>query len=134
MWRRKARRSEEMLKLLLDEHVSPAVGEGLRIRRKGLVVRWMLEWEKGRFLGVEDSVWLAAAQVQGLTLLTYDRRTIPPILKAWAEEGRAHGGVIFVDEKTIFRADVGGLIRAVLSLWDADGCMDWTNRVRYLRR
>ena len=36
---------------------------------------------------------------QKLTLVTYDRRTIPPLLKDWAEEGRPHAGVIFVDEK-----------------------------------
>ena len=36
---------------------------------------------------------------KGLTLVTYDRRTIPPLLKTWAEEERTHGGVVFVDEK-----------------------------------
>jgi hypothetical protein len=49
------------------------------------------------------------AAEQDLTLVTYDRRTIPPWLKAWAEEGRRHGGVVFVDEKTIPPADIGGL-------------------------
>ena len=43
-------------------------------------------------------------------------RTIPPLLKAWAEEGRPHGGVIFVDEKTISPADIGGLVWALARL------------------
>jgi len=30
---------------------------------------------------------------QGLTLVTYNRRTFPPLLKTWAEEGRTHGGL-----------------------------------------
>jgi hypothetical protein len=37
--------------------------------------------------------------VQGLTLVTYDRRTIPPLLNTRAEEAPSHAGVIFVDEK-----------------------------------
>lgn len=33
-----------------------------------------------------------------------------PLLKTWAEEDRAHGGVIFVDEKTFSPSDIGGLV------------------------
>src|SRR5271157_5109311 len=89
-----------MLKLLLDEHISPEVEDGLRCRNRSLVVHWMAEWESGNFLGQEDSACLLEAATERLTLVTYDRRTIPPLLKTWAEEGRKHGGVIFVDEKT----------------------------------
>jgi hypothetical protein len=55
----------------------------------------MVEWEDGYFLGQEDSACLREAAAQGLTLVTHDRRTIPPLLKTWAEEGRTHGGVVF---------------------------------------
>ncbi|MGB2653232.1 MAG: hypothetical protein WAN62_05605, partial [Candidatus Acidiferrum sp.] len=72
--------------------------------------------------------------VQGLTLVTYDRRTIPPLLKTWAEEGRKHGGVIFVDEKTISPADTGGLVRALGELARATARWDWSDRVCFLRR
>jgi hypothetical protein len=86
----------------------PRVAAGLLRRNRGLVVRYFIEWEGGSFLGQDDSTCLQAAAKQGLTLVTYDRRTIPPLLKAWAEAGRDHGGVIFVDEKTISHADIGG--------------------------
>ena len=56
---------------------------------------------------------LNEAAKQKLTLVTYDRRTIPPLLKAWAEEGLRHAGVIFVDDKTISPADIGGLVSAL---------------------
>ena len=102
-----------MLKLLLDEHISPEVARGLRRRDRSLIVYAMVDWEGGNFLGQEDSACLREAAAQGLTLVTYDRRTIPPLLKSWAEEGRRHGGVIFVDEKTISPADIGGLVRAL---------------------
>lgn len=91
----------DMLKLLLDEHISPDVADGLRRRNPSLVTHCMTEWEGGGFLGKDDSASLLQAAQQGLTLVTYDRRTIPPLLKTWAEEGRQHAGVIFVDEKTI---------------------------------
>jgi len=93
----------------------------------------MVEWENGEFLGQQDSVCLQEASAQGLTLVTYDRRTIPPLLKVWAEEERKHGGVIFVDEKTISPSDTGGLIRALFSLSKKTSNWDWTNRVCFLR-
>jgi hypothetical protein len=123
-----------MLKLLLDEHISPAVAEGLRRRNRSLMVLCMAAWEQGEFLGQQDAVCLQQADAQGLTLVTYDRRTIPPLLKVWAEEGRKHGGVIFVDEKTIAPADTGGLVRALSELARTTARWDWTDRVCFLRR
>ena len=76
-----------MLKLLLDEHISLNVANGLHRRNRAIEVRYMVEWEDGYFLGQQDSPCLQEAAVQGLTLVTYDRRTIPPLLKTWAEEG-----------------------------------------------
>jgi hypothetical protein len=123
-----------MLKLLLDEHISPDVANGLRRRNRALEIRYLVEWEDGRFLGEEDSACLREAAAQGFTLVTYDRRTIPPLLKTWAEEGRTHGGVIFVDEKTISPADIGGLVWALTRLARETGNWNWTNRIYFLRR
>jgi hypothetical protein len=122
-----------MLKLLLDEHISPAVAEGLRRRNRLLVVFCMAEWEDGEFLGQNDSVCLQEAATQRLTLVTYDRRTIPPLLKVWGEAERKHGGVIFVDEKTVSPSDPGGLIRTLSRLWGKTSKWNWTNRVCFLR-
>jgi hypothetical protein len=123
-----------MLKLLLDEHISPTVADVLRRRDRSLVVSRLSEWKDGEFLGQPDSACLQQAAAQGLTLVTYDRRTIPPLLKAWGEEERKHGGVIFVDEKTISPADMGGLVRALSNLSRETAKWDWTDRVCFLRR
>jgi hypothetical protein len=93
-----------MLKLLLDEHISRHVSTGLRRRNRLIEIFCMSEWEEGT-LGQDDSVCLHAAALRGLTVVTYDRRTIPPLLKDWAEQERDHGGVIFVDERTIAPSD-----------------------------
>jgi len=123
-----------MLKLLLDEHISPHVANGLRRRVRTTEILYLAEWEDGRFLGQDDHACLRAASAQHLTLVTYDRRTIPPLLKIWAEEGRTHCGVVFIDEKTISPADVGGLVRALTALARETRNWDWTNRIYFLRR
>jgi hypothetical protein len=123
-----------MLKLLLDEHISPGVAHGLRRRNRAIEVHYLVEWVNGRFLGQDDAACLREAAAQRLTLATYDRRTIPPLLKTWAEEQRTHGGVIFVDEKTISPADIGGLVWALGRLAAETGTWDWTNRIYFLRR
>ena len=118
----------------MDYHISPTVADDLRSRIKSLIVFCIAEWEGGEFLGQQDSVCLQQAAAQGLTLVTYDRRTIPPLLKDWAVEERKHGGIIFVDEKTISPSDTGGLVRALSSLFKETRKWDWTNRVCFLRR
>jgi hypothetical protein len=123
-----------MLKLLLDEHISPDVATGLHRRNRALEIRYLAEWENGRFLGQDDPACLREAAAQRLTLVTYDRRTIPPLLKTWAEEERTHGGVVFVDEKTISPSDIGGLVWALTGLARETGNWDWTNRIYFLRR
>jgi len=123
-----------MLKLLLDEHISPNVAVGLRRRQKLLRVHCMVDWENGQFFGQDDSACLEHGARLGLTLVTYDRRTIPPLLKAWAEQQRDHGGVIFIDEKTISPADIGGQLRALANLAGETAKWNWTNRICYLQR
>jgi len=123
-----------MLKLVLDEHISPRVAKGLRRRNRLLTVHCMASWENGRFLGQDDSACLEHAAEQGLILVTYDRRTIPPLLKDWAEAGREYGGVIFIDEKTISPSDIGGQVRALSKLARESANWDWTNRTCFLQR
>lgn len=127
-------KNTDMLRLLLDEHISPAVAEGLLRRQKNIHVTSLSEWENGRFLGLPDETLLREAACQKLTLVTYDRRTIPPPAKTWAESGQDHGGLIFVDEKTIPPSDFGELIGALLKLHQAAAKWDWPNRVVFLRR
>lgn len=123
-----------MLKLLLDEQISPRVATGLRQRVPHIAVRSLTEWEGGCFLGLSDEALLAEASAQNFSLATYDRRTIPPLLKSWADQGRIHAGVIFVDDKTISPSDFGGLIRALQKLWQDAHKWDWTDRIILLRR
>jgi hypothetical protein len=121
-----------MLRFLLDEHLSPDIGAGLRRIDPRIEVYAVSQWERGVFLGRGDQELLAAAAAQHLTLVTYDCRTIPTLLRTWREEGRHYGGVIFVDDRTIAPGDIGSLVRALASLFRDHGEDEWENRQMFL--
>ncbi len=123
-----------MLRLLLDEHISPVIAHQLKAKNPNLEVVGLSEWENGIHLGRPDDELLLLAREQHLTLVTYDRRTITPLLKDWAEAGTVHAGVIFVDEKTIAPNDFGSLVRSLEALWQAYGDQIWIDWVFFLSR
>jgi hypothetical protein len=121
-----------MLSVLLDEQISPVVAEQLAARQTELRVESVHRWRDGALLGADDDIVLRAASTERLTLVTYDLKTIPPLLTVWARLGDSHAGVVFVDERTIAPADFGGLIRALLVLWARERLADWTDRTQFL--
>jgi hypothetical protein len=110
-----------------------AVAAQIKTKRPEIRVESLRSWQGGAFVGVSDEVLLHAAAQSNLTLITYDQKTIPPILVGWAQIGRHHGGVIFTDHLTIAQSDIGGLVRAIIAHWDAANDWDWTDRIDYLR-
>jgi len=94
----------------------------------------MRSWQGGHFLSAADELMLREARESKLTLVTFDLRTIPPLLRSWAGQDIDHGGVVLVDERTIAQNDIGGLVAALCALWKAEGDSDWINRVVYLGR
>jgi len=123
-----------MLRYLTDEHIAPAVAEQFLHRQPQPDAVCMRDWYGGHMLGASDELVLQTAHADGLTLVTYDLRTIVPLLRAWAEQGIEHGGVVLVDEKTISQRAVGQLVAALHELWGARRREAWRNRVVFLRR
>ena len=123
-----------MLRLLLDEHLSPRIAQQFRTKWPEAQIGSVLRWEGGRLTGVPDSVLLTEADQHGWTLVTYDRATITPLLKVWGEQGITHSGVILVDDRTIAQNDIGGLVRALGAVWNQEKATDWRNFVIYLTR
>ena len=97
-----------MLSLLLDQQISPEVAEQVSARRQEIPILSLYEWREGAFVGIADARTLQAATEEGLTLVTYDRKTIPPVLVEWGTAGLPHGGVVFVDNRTMASNDFGG--------------------------
>jgi hypothetical protein len=122
-----------MLKLLLSEEIATEAAADLRRRCRVLFVQAMTEWEGGNLIGQEPCARLKKAASQQLTLVTYNRLTISILLKSWADQERAHGGVIFLDEKAIPPRETGSLALALAGLAKEAESWDWTDRVFLLR-
>lgn len=123
-----------MLRLLTDEQISPAVAKEARKRLRRIDIVAMRDWEGGHFLAASDEMVLQEAHKQKLTLVTFDLRTIPPLLRLWAEHGIDHSGVILMDNRTFAQNDIGGLVDALCSVWKARADLEWRNEVIYLSR
>jgi len=122
-----------MLSLLLDENLSPEITRQLVEKRPDIQVTSVHHWHEGRYKGQPDETILIAATQAGLTLVTYDQKTILPILVRWGAAGTDHAGVVFIDDRTIANNNFGGLVRAFLALWDARHADEWRNSVVFLR-
>ncbi len=123
-----------MLSLLLDEHIPPRVALKLVARHPEMVVHSVSIWLAGTYLGAPDWELILAATASGLTLVTYDQRTLVPLVKLLADHGLSHSGIVLIDERTVHPASIGDLVRALEQLWDRDRDLDWTDRVIYLTR
>lgn len=123
-----------MLRLLLDEHIAPSVAREVATKCQGLVILPLRAWHDGELLGTPDPEWLRLASREGLTLVTYDRASITPLLRDFADQGVDHGGVVFIDDRTIAQRDLGGIVRALCALWQASGKSDWRNCVEFLQK
>jgi len=97
------------LAFVLDEHISPKVARMLRDR--GVDAVSIPEWQAGRFLSAGDDVLLAAAQLEGRILVSYDLASIPDLIHRMAFSGTDHAGVILVSQKTVKSSDFAGLAK-----------------------
>ncbi len=121
-----------MLSLLLDQHISREIAEQVRVKRPEIPIQSLYEWREGAFVGAVDPLILRVAAEDSLTLVTYDRQTNPPVLMEWGISGVSHGGVLFVDNRTIATNDFGRLIRALIYYWEQEQTGDWANRIGFL--
>lgn len=121
-----------MLQILTDEQIDPNVAVAAKKRRREISIVSLLDWLDGHFVGASDEELLREAARQAMTLLTFDLKTIPPLLRAWGERGVDHGGVIFVDNKSFAQNDISGISKALVDLWELQGKLDWKNRCFFL--
>src|SRR5689334_3245099 len=121
------------LSLLTDEQISPLVAEHVRAKRPDIPVTSVSVWRAGALLGALDDHLLRVAAQDELTLVTYDRVSIAPVLTEWGITGGEHAGVIFIDERTIAQADLGGQVLALIAHWDQTHAWGWRNLISFLR-
>ena len=117
---------------LLDEQISHVVAEQVRRKRGDIRIESVLRWRDGDLRGREDILVLAAAHEEGLSLVTYDQKTIPQILMDLAMSDGHHSGVIFVDRNTIQSNNVGLLTQALIAFHDQYQSRAWSDIVMFL--
>lgn len=122
-----------MLSFLLDEQISPEIAKQIEQKRPDIPIFSIHIWQKGYYLGISDEIILKAAVAEKLTLITYDQKTIPPILSEWGQANINHQGVIVIDYRSIPPNNFGELVRAIIWLWDTQRQADWQNRIIYLQ-
>jgi predicted nuclease of predicted toxin-antitoxin system len=122
-----------MLSLLLDENISPEVARQIIEKRSDILIASVYSWHEGIYKGRPDEIILTIAQQESLTLVTYDQKTIVPVLVQGGQLGKDHAGVIFLDERSIPNNNFGAQVRGLIALWDASHTEDWKNRVDFLR-
>ena len=121
-----------MLAYLLDENISSVIAEQISRKNPQVSVQSVFRWRGGAFIGQSDGRLFRTAAQEGLTLVTYDLRTIPALLSEMAADGENHAGVVFVDDASIRGSDFGGLVTALLSHWHLHSAQEWHNRVGFL--
>ena len=121
-----------MLAYLLDENISSAIVAQIVRKNPQINAQCVSRWRGGAFIGQSDGRLLRAAAQDGLTLVTYDLRTIPALLSEMAADGETHAGVIFADDASIRGSDFGGLVTALLSHWQRYAAEEWSNHVGFL--
>lgn len=120
------------LALLLDENVSPVVAERTRAQRPDIRIESIYTWRDGAYVSASDDALLAAARADGLVLVTYDIR----MLSDWSfvfGGDPPFAGVVFVDSDTVPLGNFGGLVRALIELWDRHADEDWSCRIVFLK-
>ncbi len=122
-----------MLSFLLDEQISPEIAQQINNKHSEIPIFSIHTWKNGNFLGVADEAILRIAALKQLTLITYDQKTIPPILVKWGQANINHAGVIFINYRSISPNNFGGLIKAIIWLGQTQKNSDWQNRIVYLQ-
>lgn len=121
-----------MLKLFLDEDLSPKIADEVSRHRPEIAIHSLLRWRDRILVSEPDDVVLSTLAPEGLTLVTYDLATIPATLQEFTEEGRDFAGVVFVDDRTIPQKQVGTLVKALIAFHDIHKDEDWLNRSAFI--
>ena len=122
-----------MLSFLLDEQISPEVAKQINRKYSEIPIFSIHSWQNGNFLGVSDEEILQAAKLEQFTLITYDQKTIPPILVEWGQANIDHAGIVFIDYRSISPSNFGELVKAIVWLWKTQNNSSWQNRIVYLQ-
>lgn len=109
----------ERIRFHLDENVNPAIATGLRQRGVDVTTT-----QETGLLRAADDDQLAFATRQQRMLVTHDRDFL-----RLGSHGEPHAGIAYCARD---KYAIGGLLRAMLTLWVQAAAADVVNRVTFL--
>ena len=110
---------ESLLRFYLDEHVDPAIAEGLR--RRGIDVLTTVE---AGLLNASDEQQMALAEAQGRVLVTHDADFL-----RMGREGRNHSGIIYCHQQS---RSIGEIVRSLVLMWENLGAGEMKNCIQFI--
>lgn len=116
------------MKLLLDEHLDPAIAAALRREFRELDVQSV---EDPGWAGLDDAALLEVLDAENRALVTRDVNSMPEHLRRRLKDGLTHAGVVLVP-RSIKQTDRRTLIRELARLLKERGAEDWQCRIFWL--
>ena len=122
-----------MIRLLADGNTSRRfVDACLRLQRDFPVIH-LADWMQGKYRISKDLVLLPVLREHGLTIVSFDRRTMAMYAGQLTREGSGHAGVILF-RRSISQIDYGKQSRLLVEFWQEAKDWDWADRIEYLPR
>lgn len=121
------------MKILLETHIAKATLAALAKTAPMIEAEHLARWREGSLRNASDVDILAACHEERRVFVSFDLRTIPPLLRHWAAEGRDHSGVVFGDENTVRPNSPAEVAAALAALAAEIGDADTANMIRFLR-
>jgi hypothetical protein len=89
------------------------------------------DWVDGKHRISKDPVLLPVLRLQGLVIVSFDRRTMAMHAGQLTREGSGHAGVILF-RRSVSQVDYGKQARLLVEFWKEGKDWDWADRIEYL--
>src|SRR5688572_9122007 len=104
------------LSLLADENTSHRLVKACRRLASGFPIVHIADWNRGAWLGLDDSALLLACAGDGLVLVAFDRATLAWHAGQLVRAGQDFAGLILF-RRTVASTDYGRQSRLLIDLW-----------------
>jgi len=91
------------------------------------------DWKNGAYLSVKDPALLMVLREVGMTLVGFDRASLPMHAGQLTREGLGHAGVILF-RRSVSPVAYGKQARLLVDFWHEAEDWDWADRIEYLPR
>ena len=122
-----------MIRLIADANLSHRFVEAcLRLDRKFPIIH-IADWMDGKHRISKDPVLLPVLREYGLTIVTFDRKSMAMHAGELTRASGGHAGVILF-RRIVSQIDYGKQSRLLVEFWNEAKDWGWSDRIEYLPR